>query len=519
MFQFANGFSTNFTAAIGPGDTVALPVVSVAGLPVATVSDPIVATFENTQLTTLEIVHITSVDTINNTLTVLRAQEGTTAVAFAISDFIQCRLTAGILTSLQSPDTITDHTQLSNIGINTHAQIDAQLGLGLMWQGEWQQQTYAANDLVRDGVWTMVALNTTDDRAGPQAVGAPERDVDDDILGTASDISVVTMDHQYTLSKSGLIEAVYVQVPAWDLDTYSKITMTNITRGTTTVVDNPNLSAGVWVLLGAGSLVVQVGDVINLEVQLYNSTVAASIVGEWNSVAGTAVPGAEDFTIDNFATPTVMDISYTDLDAVDRTAELDGVAVGSIIRIAEAGDSRRNVQVEVTATQPPGDSATSIRYNVVLLQNGDNDLRNGRDCRITIDVPITLPTQYNVSAGYYPGQMPGFASSVVTSLAYGSAVQPSTTDAYGIDLSFQEAVISPDWELVALSSASGQLPQAQAAAAQASLPAMLGVFTLATLPVPPLAVGDTIFVSDANPDPRPAWWGGVDWVDSSGVTI
>lgn len=94
---FANNVATTLSSAL-TGAATTLSVASSAGMPMPTASDYFLLTLENTAGTVREIVKVTAVS--GNTLTIVRAQEGTTASAFAVGDKAEMRLTAGGLTNI-----------------------------------------------------------------------------------------------------------------------------------------------------------------------------------------------------------------------------------------------------------------------------------------------------------------------------------------------------------------------------------------------------------------------------------
>jgi len=119
-------------------------------------------------------------------------------------------------------------------------------------------------------------------------------------------------------------------------------------------------------------------------------------------------------------------------------------------KVNETGDVARSFEAEVTTVTPQTGYTT---YNVTILNN-NNAVRDGRTCTVNIDVPITQPTRYNYIAGYFAAQA-AFAD-VTTNLFYGGIDQTApVTNAYGINIIFQHASVSPDWDLVALSGGGG----------------------------------------------------------------
>lgn len=98
-YQFTNNAATTLASSILVGAT-SLTVASTTGalFPTLTGSNFFYCTLQNTAGSTVEIVKVTARST--DTFTIVRAQEGTTASAFASGDKVELRLTAGEITEL-----------------------------------------------------------------------------------------------------------------------------------------------------------------------------------------------------------------------------------------------------------------------------------------------------------------------------------------------------------------------------------------------------------------------------------
>jgi hypothetical protein len=100
-YQFTNNAATTLASSILIGAT-SLTVASSTGalFPTLTGTNFFYCTLQNTAGTTVEIVKVTARST--DTFTIVRAQEGTTASAFASGDKVELRLTAGEINLLFS---------------------------------------------------------------------------------------------------------------------------------------------------------------------------------------------------------------------------------------------------------------------------------------------------------------------------------------------------------------------------------------------------------------------------------
>ena len=100
-YQFTNNAATTLASSILIGATSLTVAASTGALfPTLTGSNFFYCTLQNTAGTTIEIVKVTARST--DTFTIVRAQEGTSASAFASGDKCELRLTAGEINQLFS---------------------------------------------------------------------------------------------------------------------------------------------------------------------------------------------------------------------------------------------------------------------------------------------------------------------------------------------------------------------------------------------------------------------------------
>ena len=97
--KFVNNFATTISAAINSSVTT-IPIVSAAGFPTLVGSDYSYCTLYKESPLTLEIVKVTAVSGTN--LTVVRAQESTTAAAFPLGASFELRITAAGLNEVSN---------------------------------------------------------------------------------------------------------------------------------------------------------------------------------------------------------------------------------------------------------------------------------------------------------------------------------------------------------------------------------------------------------------------------------
>jgi len=354
-----------------------------------------------------------------------------------------------------------DVHDIDNLGvtINTIAELLVATGKwtdvsGLMWKGLWLDGTYHSGDLVRDGVWTMTPIvPTTTDRPAPQEIGSVQQSVAlDSVFSQTNNMSLIKMQHDFTITKAGYFKGVRIKVPIYTIDLTNTIYIKHITSGESTILaTNATLLSDVWSTISNEAMLVRVGDVIEVGLVLENIDSSNSITGNWTSNRGGGDPAPQQFIVDDFGTPTTLKISHTDLDSGARGTELDNIPVGSAISLRETGDSTRSVTVRVlTADLTP---ITATDNTVSVIASGDKEVRDNKECAITSNAGGLSATEYYHLTDHYPTNNPSFAT-ITTKLFYDGVEQADTDDAYGINILFQEASMSADWDLVSYSGGS-----------------------------------------------------------------
>ena len=321
------------------------------------------------------------------------------------------------------------------------------------WQNLWTTGSYDANDVVRDGDWTMVANKTTTDRAAPQDVGPVLAAIDETLIPTVVDFAgTVEVRQTFTFTKAGHLKAIKLLIPNWTTNTNATLTIINLTTGASEVHPGVVLNdSGDWVLFQGLDTLVIVGTQYELRLSYFTETPGTTIDGGWSSSVGSGAPPVGGVIINNLATPTRVAFNHVDLDSTNRSTELDGVVVGSVIQIVESGDTTRSFTCEVTIVDTTQPDHTIYTVNEVV--NGPKDVRGGVVCTCSIEIPISTLASHATFVDLWLAPAP-FAT-VTSELLYSSVPQADVDDAYGINLLFQPAELSPDWEVLAVNSGGG----------------------------------------------------------------
>lgn len=305
------------------------------------------------------------------------------------------------------------------------------------WKGIWQGGDYLRNDVVRDGDWTMIALQGTSERPAPQPDPAGPFYVSD-VYGTlaftfptAAEAVYIT-GNRFTFNKSGFFLSYRFWVPD------------NSGNFVYEVWGNADQAAGNNVVKLLGPFVpsttgwnevpyngiVRAGVAFDLVVVARASTSPNTFTGNWDVKNENGSPSEGEASFQSTATE--IRIHKTDQNDVDRTAQLESVEEGGTLEFA-------GVTWTITLVDIRG---SHVRYSIEPDQGRPSE--DNRD--ITFTWGSAAPIPHAIDSGYYSAapDVLGFE---------GTTYPPSATNnnAYGVDIQLQEADVSEDWELVSFS--------------------------------------------------------------------
>jgi hypothetical protein len=327
----------------------------------------------------------------------------------------------------------------------------------MIWKNTWEPTAYSKDEVVKDGDFTMIANKSTTDRAAP-VPSAPPAWVLPDVptFTTESNESVVYSGQTYVFSESGWLQAVRVWVPEISATTNYRlviIDVTNINAPIYTTIEEPVLNLNDWTILFSTIELVGPGRSLIIYLDAVNSGADTQVTGGWryDGESNTGAPGTSGW---NRRTQNdIIRINKTDLDSVDRSAELLGIIANSEIQIVETAipDKFRTYMTN----SPPVDQGNYVEYSVVEINSNLGGPDVSENCTMTATIPIALPTQYVQQLNAFPGLEPTWAS-IEGFLQFDGVDQPGHEDtAFGIDLRFTPANVSEDWDLVAISGSGG----------------------------------------------------------------
>lgn len=343
------------------------------------------------------------------------------------------------------------YTQLTRLNVTDDLRVR---GLpGLSWGGAWRPIGYSEGAMVNDAGWLRVANKFTYDRAAPLPNGSATFVLPTvPAFATNSNTSVIYSGHTYTFLESGWAKSIRVWVPTLSGTTnYRFILIVTTPEGivTTNIFEEPVLNAGAWTTLALGNTIVIAGTTLRFVVDALDSGSSTDFQHEWTyqGAGNELVPNTGSVVRNN--PNTILRYDKTDANSVDRTAELASIIANSSIIIEATDDFNRSQSYRVNTST---DEGTYFEYGVEFLGNGSaGALINGENSLTKFSVPIASSTDYAELAAFFPAGNPTWAT-VEGYLAFDdfNNTQPGVaTSAFGVDLEFQPASVSEDWDFAA----------------------------------------------------------------------
>jgi len=328
---------------------------------------------------------------------------------------------------------------------------------GISWHGAWASGEKVKNVMATQDGWLGITNKATSDDLAPKNIGAVQNSLDPTVAFTENaaygTIKTVT---SIVTKVDGSFLQFYIKVPFFNLDTETRLTMTNLGTGEVIIQTGFILDAGVWNLIKSTELTYKAGQTIEFTFEYYRSDPQEKIEGKWDTVitADVTTVGNQEVAYDDSQFPTVMAISHNDLTGTDRTAELRGVPVGSILLINEEGSPDRYIEAKISSINV--DNAAYTVYAITTTSQS-RDVRDGKTADISVDVLLNEVNEYFESQDYYLTGQPSFAT-ISTELYIDNSLQPNDGNyAYGLYVAFQELSVSADWDLMAHSAAGGSI--------------------------------------------------------------
>lgn len=343
---------------------------------------------------------------------------------------------------------------LASIG-SIYSSLDRLVRGKVGWAGEWAgNRWYQLRDMVTDNGWLMIANNRTTDRAAPIPLGISSFILPDAPSWLIENVvNSVNSGATYIFSEAGWVTQIRVWAPEVTETTNYRIVIVNNADPTNpkiTVINDPVLNPNQWTVVSAGNAIARAGDELIVYLDALNSGSDTQVTGGWlYGGSGNLTPAVTEWV--RRTQQDIVSISKTDLDMVDRSTELLGITADSTLQFVQTDTPDRFYVYRTLAN--PVDMGTYYDYSVILVDESLGGVEAGNASTLTATIPVAQSTQYVELAGYWPANQPTFAA-VSGFLQIGGVDQVATDDAFGVDIRFQRASISPDWDYASLSSLS-----------------------------------------------------------------
>lgn len=342
---------------------------------------------------------------------------------------------------------------IDNVVPETFPPLDDSIAIGepMQWMGLWQPALYyPKGSYVLDGVYGCVANVITLDRPAPAETGAPSFITPSFTSIDASNPSAVRSGYDITFTTQGFVKEVRVWTPQLTVDTTYRVYVIDITdpdNPITTTLFDPVLIENAWATVALLNQIVVAGQRFLFVVDALNSGSDTVVQGGWTAGPDKTdpdeAPPLQGWARDKHES---FNFDYTDLDGGERTAELQGVTIGTTLQITQTSDTNNSWTMVVL--EDPVDYGGWINFQTNREENTGNPA-NGQPTSCTFTIPIPQATEY---AQELAGLAQPTWGTVVPLLQFNGVDQsPAADTAFGIDIEFQPATVSPDWTIVSIS--------------------------------------------------------------------
>jgi len=324
------------------------------------------------------------------------------------------------------------------------------------WTGLWANTQYTVNQQALDGDYLGIANKTTEDRLAPQESSDKEYGITGTTASTESNISVVNSGHEYTFTESGWINELRVFVSEITSTTNYRVVVLDVTNSgspISNIYESPLLEVGEWSTVTIGQRFVKPGSKFIVYIDALNSGSNSEVTGGWTRGVNSqsSAPSAESWNVTNQGD--IVRIDKDDLNSTDRTSELMGIITDSILQFVETASPTSLVKYRTIA--PPFDAGSYVEYFTVRIEEDLGGPTILETSTLTATIPIPQSTEYIEIVDYWLTNEPSWAT-IEGILEYNGVVQSGVTDnAYGVDIGFTAAYLSPDWDIISVNGGTG----------------------------------------------------------------
>ena len=312
----------------------------------------------------------------------------------------------------------------------------------LEWKNVWSDgASYNANDVVVDGVWTMVANTDTTEKAGIVRVGDPQYLYSGSPSTQSDTANQVIIGTRYNFPTA--FELSKIRIDTIIGNTYRVYSIEDPLGVAPIIREAAHFLASTngWLDINVPAVIIRGGVVIDLIVQIHEAGGATTTFnGNWDysTPNNDGAPAAGEIVHSNSDTD-IVNIHTTDSDTQDRTADLASLSVGDIITLDTIEwviqGSTNNTTYFTFAVTPPIQYSSDGVTNVVF------------ELSVATPIVTVVDSDYNLSNANISGLY-------IVDGSYSDIIPDNNQ--YGADIYLQDISMSSDWDILATSaSASG----------------------------------------------------------------
>ena len=313
----------------------------------------------------------------------------------------------------------------------------------ITWHRGWTAGLYPQGAMVQDGGFLMIANKTTADKAAPIPSGSPAFSAPDAPAwgGQSPSALLIASGHRYTFSAAVLAVGMRVWIPVTSVNHSYHMVLREVVGGGVPdlyhVDEDINPLATGWYEINLAGLVAHIGEV--WEVFLFTSAGVdyTQWAGVWELKYEGGNPSDGEIYLDAPGANEVR-ISSEDKEGTNMAGLLDTVVTGTIITFG-------NGSVKTVINIIDNTGGTRI-YQV----RGSSGVPLDEEQVVSFAVPNAANTDYVGVGDHWTANQPAFAT-VVSLFQEDGGTIIEDVDLFGADISVQDVVASPDWDIAAIS--------------------------------------------------------------------
>jgi hypothetical protein len=325
------------------------------------------------------------------------------------------------------------------------------------WRNLWVQQTYEENDMVRDGVYTMIANKDTNDKAAPVPVSpltwmVPNNPVWSDLAHVGSVVSGIRL----TPPAGRYFQASEIRVwlPDVTVDAQYMIIIVDLVSGLYRIGAEFNgtiLPIPGWFETPVDPVFISEGDDAVVALVAQNSTASTTFEYPWMWRGAAQLPtDPNNGNMNRDNQHTILRVSKTPSGGPQGAAgpDLESVIVGTVIRSETDINEFNYFEWRVAGIV---DNGTWMEYTVTLLNTGLGGNLDDQLANVTFTIPVALEAKYVAVSNAWSTQPDIQGYLQFDQILDGTFSQ----DQFGVDVLLQEYAASDDWDIVAISGGGG----------------------------------------------------------------